>query len=403
MTIQIARGFDLNAIDGGFIDDPYPMLHALRTHDPVHRNPDGSVYLTRHADVRQVYQNRDMSSDKKVAFGQKFSTGHLFTHHTTSLIFNDPPYHTVVRRLLASAFTPRKLAEMEPVIESIVERLLDHIEDLGSFDLIAEYATQLPTELISSMLGVPEQHRPALRGYAHAILSALDPVVSQQQLDAGNRAVAEFGALLDDLIAHRRANPDQGGQGEVLQSLIFGEVDGRRLTNEELIQNCIFLLNAGHETTTSLVANSIGILLGAPDQHRRLIENPDLITPAVEEFLRLESPLQIGNRLATKDIVLSDGTTLPAGTYIHTSIAAANRDPAVFDDPDAVDIGRKPNKHLAFITGIHVCLGASLSRIEGRIAIGKLVSRFPKLQADGATERLGLARFRGYNHLPVRL
>lgn len=402
MNLQISRDFDLNTIDRSFIDNPHPTLHALRTHDPVHRNPDGSVYLTRYADVRQVYQNRAMSSDKKREFGKKFGAGPLFTHHTTSLIFNDPPYHTVVRKLLASAFTPRKLAEMEPLIESIVDRLLDRLEDLGEFDIIPEFAMQLPTELISFMLGVPEQHRHALRGYSLAILGALDPVVSQERLDAGNRAVAEFGELLDDLIDHRRANPDKGGQGEVLESLIFGEVDGRRLNDEELRQNCIFLLNAGHETTTSLVGNSTAILLDAPDQHRRLIDDPDLITSAVEEFLRVESPLQIGNRLTTEEITLGD-VTLPKGTYIHTSIAAANRDPAIFPEPDKVDIGRKPNRHLAFITGIHVCLGASLSRIEGRIAIGKLVQRFPDLRSGGPSEIMGLARFRGYNRLPVRI
>lgn len=402
MNIRIAQGFDLNAIDQGFIDAPYPTLQALRSHDPVHRNPDGSVFLTRYDDVRQVYQSRATSSDKKVAFGKQFGACPLYTHHTTSLVFNDPPYHTVVRRLLASAFTPRKLAEMEPLIEAIVDRLLDRLEDLGEFDLIPEYAVQLPTELISFMLGVPPEHRPALRGYAQAILGALDPVVSEERIEAGNHAVTEFGALLDDLIAHRRANPDKGGQGEVLETLIFGDVDGRRLTNEELIQNCIFLLNAGHETTTSLVGNSAAILLGAPDQHQRLIDDPDLISPAIEEFLRLESPLQMGNRLATEDIVLSD-TTLPAGTYIHTSIAAANRDPTVFANPDVVDITRSPNKHLAFVTGIHVCLGATLSRIEGRIAVGKLVQRFPNLQSTGPNELLGLARFRGYNHLPVRI
>lgn len=402
MNLQIARNFDLNAIDRSFIDDPFPTLHALRSHDPVHRNPDGSVYLTRYEDVRQVYRDPGMSSDKKREFARKFGSGPLFTHHTTSLIFNDPPYHTVVRKLLASAFTPRKLAELEPLIEDIVERLLDRLEDLGEFDFISEFAMQLPTELISFMLGVPEQHRHALRGYSLAILGALDPVVSQERLDAGDHAVAEFGALLDDLIAHRRANPDKGGQGEVLESLIFGEVDGRRLTDEELRQNCIFLLNAGHETTTSLVGNSAAILLGAPDQHRRLVNDPDLITSAVEEFLRVQSPLQIGNRLTTKEITLGD-VTLPIGTYIHTSIAAANRDPVVFPQPDKVDIGRKPNKHLAFITGVHVCLGASLSRIEGRIAIGKLVKRFPAMRAAGPAELLGLARFRGYNRLPVRI
>ncbi len=402
MNVQAAKSFDLNAIDRAFIDNPHPMLSALRTHDPVHFNADGSVYLTRYDDVRQVYQNKAMSSDKKREYGKRFGQGPLFTHHTTSLIFNDPPYHTVVRKLLASAFTPRKLAEMEPLIEAIVDRLLDRLEDQGEFNFINEFAMKLPTELISFMLGVPEEHRHKLRGYSMAILGALDPVVPEERLRAGDAAVAEFGLLLDDLIAHRRANPGDGGQGEVLESLIFGEIDGRRLTAEELRQNCIFLLNAGHETTTSLVGNSTAVLLGSPDQHRLLIDDPALINSAIEEFLRVESPLQIGNRLTTQEIALGD-VTLPEGTYIHTSIGAANRDPEVFPDPDKVDITRNPNRHLAFITGIHVCLGATLARIEGRIAIGRLVRRFPKLRASGEAELMGLARFRGYNSLPVRI
>jgi cytochrome P450 len=397
------RNFDLNAIGIDFIENPFPVLRALREHDPVHRNPDGSVYLTRHADVLQVYQSRAMLSDKKREFGKKFGQCPLHTHHTTSLIFNDPPYHTVVRKLLAFGFTPTKLSEMEPLIEEIVDRLLDRLEDLGEFDLIPNFATALPTEVISFMLGVPEADRRNLRGYSLAILGALDPVVPQERLEAGNRAVEEFGALLGDVIAHRRRNPDEAGPGEVLDALVFGEVDGRRLNEEELVQNCIFLLNAGHETTTSLTGNAVGVLLDSPDQHRRLLDDPSLIECAIEEVLRFQSPLQIGNRLAGERIELSGGEVLEAGTYIHTSIAGANRDPAVFDRAEEVDIGRRKNRHLAFATGVHVCLGAALARMEGRIAIGRLVRRFPKLRADGRREIVPLARFRGYSSFPVRV
>ncbi len=403
MAATAIKGFDLNAIDRAFIENPFPTLKALRETDPVHRNPDGSVYLTRHADVLKVYQTRSMLSDKKQEFGKKFGQCPLFVHHTTSLIFNDPPYHTVVRKLLAGAFTPRKLAEMEPLIEGIVDKLLDRLADEKEFDFISAYAMELPTEIISFMLGIPKAHRHKLRGFSLAILGALDPVVPPERMAAGNAAVAEFDALLADLIAHRRADPDGAEPGEVLDSLIFGSVDGRHLTQEELIQNCIFLLNAGHETTTSLVGNSVGALLENPDQHQRLKEDPSLIDTAVEEFLRYQSPLQIGNRLAGEDIDLQD-VTLPKGTYIHTSIAGANRDPAVFESPETLDIGRKNAKqHLAFATGIHVCLGAALARIEGRLAVGKLVDRFPNIQSNGAPEIMGLARFRGYNSLPVRI
>jgi len=396
------RNFDLNAIDQSFINNPFPMLKALREQDPVHQNADGSYYLTRHADVLKTYQSRAMLSDKKVEFGKKFGQCPLLTHHTTSLIFNDPPYHTVVRKLLAGAFTPRKLAEMEPLIESIVDRLLDRVADMGELDFVRDFATALPTEIISFMLGIPPEHRHKLRGFSTAILGALDPVVPEARLQQGNAAVTEFSDLLDGLINHRRENPDQAGQGEVLDSLIFGEVDGRRLNQEELIQNCIFLLNAGHETTTSFVANAVGILLENPDQHRLLKADPDLITPAVEEVLRFQSPLQIGNRLASEPVELS-GITLPAGSYIHTSIAGANRDPEVFDAPETVDITRKPNRHLAFITGIHVCLGATLARMEGRIALGRLMKRFPDIRANGTATIMPLARFRGYSSLPVRV
>lgn len=394
--------FDLNAIGPAYIEDPYPTLRALRERSPVHRNADGSVFLTRHADVLKVYQSRAMLSDKTEEFGKKFGQCPLHTHHTTSLVFNDPPYHTVVRKLLASAFTPRKLAVFEGLIEGIVERLLDRVEEKGELDLIDDFAKVLPTEIISFMLGIPPEYRQKLRGYSLAILGALDPVVPPERIKAGNEAVTEFTEILTDIIDHRRRNREGAMEGEVLESLIFGEVDGKRLNDEELMQNCIFLLNAGHETTTSLVGNSVGILLKNPDEHRRLIADPGLITSAVEEFLRVESPLQQGNRLAGEDLDLGD-VVLPKGTYIHTSIAAANRDPAVFADPDRVDLARSPNKHLAFATGIHVCLGATLARVEGRIAVGGLVRRFPRLAANGPATMVPLARFRGYASLPVRV
>ncbi len=394
--------FDLNAIDQGFIDDPHPTLARLRAERPVHRNADGSIFLTRYADCLHIYQSRNVLSDKTEAFGEKFGQCPLYDHHTTSLIFNDPPYHTLVRKLISGAFTPRKLVEFEALITQIVDQLLDQVAEMGSFDLVDDFAKVLPTEIISFMLGVPETDRAQLRDYSIRILGALDPVVSQDKMEAGNAAVREFSALLDGLINHRRAHPDDGGQGEVLQSLIFGEYEGRQLTQQELIQNCIFLLNAGHETTTSMVANAIGSLLDFPDQLVRLQKDPDLIATAVEECLRFESPLQIGNRLADADIVLQD-QTIPKGTYIHTSIAAANRDPVMFDAPDQLDITRKPNRHIAFITGIHVCLGATLARMEGRIALGRFVARFPRLAQNGPRVRLPLARFRGYTSFPVHV
>ena len=400
--MNISRDFDLNAISPSFIENPYPTIDILRQESPVHENPDGSVYLTRYQDCLAVYRSRDMLSDKTEAFGEKFGKCPLLEHHTTSLIFNDPPYHTVVRKLISGAFTPRKLREMEALIETIVDDLLDTIAEQNTIDMVADFGTILPTEIISFMLGIPKEFRQKLRGYSISILGALDPVVSNERMHAGNQAVSEFSEILNDLINYRRENPDSAQQGEVLESLIFGEHEGRKLDQKELIQNCIFLLNAGHETTTSLVSNSVSLFLDHPEQHRKLLDDPTLIEGAVEECLRVESPLQIGNRHAATDFTFGDHK-INKGTYIHTSIAGANRDPSVFVDPHKFDIERKNNKHIAFITGIHVCLGATLARMEGRIALGKLLTRFPNMQRDGDAERLPLARFRGFTRLPVKL
>jgi cytochrome P450 len=400
--MNISLDFDLNAISPSFIENPYPTLDMLRQESPVHENSDGSVYLTRYQDCLAVYRSRDMLSDKTEAFGEKFGQCPLLEHHTTSLIFNDPPYHTVVRKLISGAFTPRKLREMEALIETIVDDLLDTIAEESTIDMVADFGTILPTEIISFMLGIPKEFRQKLRGYSISILGALDPVVSNERMHAGNQAVSEFSEILNDLINYRRENPDSAQQGEVLESLIFGEHEGRKLDQKELIQNCIFLLNAGHETTTSLVSNSVSLFLDHPEQHRKLLDDPTLIEGAVEECLRVESPLQIGNRHAATDFTFGDHK-INKGTYIHTSIAGANRDPSVFADPHKFDIERKNNKHIAFITGIHVCLGATLARMEGRIALGKLLTRFPNMQRDGDAERLPLARFRGFTRLPVKL
>ena len=401
-NFSISSTFDFNSIGQDFIENPFPTCQALREYSPIHRNADGSLFLTRYADVLQVYRDPLMSSDKKIIFEKKFGKTSLYEHHTTSLVFNDPPYHTVVRKLLSAGFTPRKLAEMEPLIVKIVNGLLDRLEDLSEFDLVEEYAMALPTEIISFMLGVPVDYRHKLRKYSLNILGALDPVVSQERLDEGNASVEEFGEVLSEIIDQRRSEKNPKSDGEILMSLILGDVNGRRLTNMELVQNCIFLLNAGHETTTSMVANSMHMFFSAPDQLKLLKEDPDLITTAIEEGLRYESPLQVGNRVTTGEVEIG-GQLLPMGTYIHTSIAGANRDPAEFYKPEEVDITRKPNRHIAFAMGHHVCLGATLARMEGRIAIGELVKRFPEIKQSGLAISMGLARFRGFNKMPVKI
>ena len=401
---DMALAFDYQKIDQAYLDDPFPTYVSLREHDPVHRNPDGTYFLTRYEDVVLAMRHPAMSSDKTVDFKPRFGEGPLYTHHTTSLVFNDDPYHSRVRKLMSEAFTPRKMAELDPIIDQIVDGLLERLEGEGEFDVLRDFALALPTEIIADMLGVPEEHRHKMHNYSTLILGALDPIVSDEKMQAGHDAVEEFGALLEELIAKRREQPTGAEMGEVLVSLIFGEVEGERLSPLELVQNCIFLLNAGHETTANLVANGVGILLDFPDQMDRLREDPSLIKTAVEEFLRFQSPLQVGNRKALEEIEMGpEGgkVLIPAGTFLHTCIGAANRDPEIFDDPEAVDIGRKPNPQIAFGIGKHICMGNTLGRIEGHTAIGKFVQKFPKLRLNGEKRFHGRARFRGLAQLPV--
>ena len=399
-----ALAFDYQKIDKAYLDDPFPTYRALREHDPVHRNPDGTYFLTRYEDVVLAMRHPAMSSDKTVDFKPRFGDGPLYTHHTTSLVFNDDPYHSRVRKLMSEAFTPRKMAELDPIIDQIVDGLLERLEGQGEFDVLHDFALALPTEIIADMLGVPEEHRHKMHHYSTLILGALDPIVSDEKMQAGHEAVEEFGALLEELIAKRREQPTGAEMGEVLVSLIFGEVDGERLSPVELVQNSIFLLNAGHETTANMVANGVGILLDNPDQLERLRDDPTLVKTAVEEFLRYQSPLQVGNRKAMEGVEFGpEGAkvTLPAGAFIHTCIGGANRDPEVFDDPENVDIGRKPNPQIAFGIGKHICMGNTLGRIEGHTAIGKFVEKFPKLRLNGEKKFHGRARFRGLSQLPV--
>ena len=397
---ELADGFEISRLTRDFLDDPFPTYHALRRHAPVKRMEDGSVFLTRYADVDEVYHDPERySSDKTVDFRPAMGNTPLYEHHTTSLVFNDAPYHTRVRKRLMPAFTPRALRALQPRVEAVVDEMLDSIAERGSCDLIRDLASALPVELIGDMLGIPRPERAPLRGWSLAILSGLEPRPTADQVARGSDAVEEFKDYLRTLVARRLDDPGDD-DAEVLSKLIGPDEDGEALSELELLHNCIFLLNAGHETTTNLIGNGVEALIRFPDQMGRLRDDPGLIGTAVEEFLRYESSNQIGNRRLRVDATLG-GEKLAAGTYIHMSIGAANRDPAEFPDPDRLDIARTPNRHLAFGAGVHACAGMSLARMEGRVAIGKLVARFRNIELAGTPERGGRARFRGFNSLPL--
>ena len=399
---EVAASFDLRHLPPAFYADPFPFYRALREHEPIKRNPGGGVLLTRYADCEFVYKNpRLFSSDKKREFKPKYGDSLLYEHHTTSLVFNDPPLHTRVRRLIAGALTPRAIAEVQPRLEALVENLLDGMLDREQVDLIEDFAAAIPIEIIGNLLGVPHDERGPLREWSMAILGALEPVVTPEAFARGNRSLQDFIAYLEGLIAARRVTPGNA-ERDVLTRLIQGEESGERLSPAELLHNCIFVLNAGHETTTNLIGNGLVTLLKYPDQKQRLIEQPELIKSAVEEVLRFESSNQLGNRITTEAVVLR-GVPMPADTQITMAIGAANRDPEEFADPEHFDIARKPNRHLAFGSGIHHCAGMNLARLEGSIAISRFLERYPRYELAGEPVRGGRARFRGYLQVPCRL
>jgi cytochrome P450 len=407
---EIAATFDLRALPADFLANPFPVYALLREHEPVRRMPDGSLFLTRHADLMAVYRDAAVfSSDKHVEFAPKYGVGSpLYEHHTTSLVFNDPPLHTRVRKLIMGALTRRAIADMEPGLIALVDQLLDRIEAQGGGDLIEDFASAIPVEIIGNLLGVPQQDRGPLRDWSLAILSALEPVPTPAQHAAGNRSVTDMLAYLRTLVAERRQAPGDP-ERDVLTRLIQGEASGEQLSAVELLQNCIFLLNAGHETTTNLIGNGLILLHEFPAARAMLLADlraatddaarQQVLALAVDECLRFESSNQLGNRRALAPAAIG-GVDVAAGTLVTLCIGAANRDPAVFDQAGELRLDRANNKHLAFGFGIHQCAGLSLARLEGRIAVGRFLQRFPGYRLTAVPLRGGRARFRGFLRAP---
>ena len=380
-----------------FFDDPFPYYRSLREGAPIADDGRGGVMLSRYADLVTVYRDSvSYLSDKKIEFAPKFGDDPLFQHHTTSLVFNDDPYHARVRKRLVGALSPRALIYIEELLRGHCEALVDSWIDNGQVDVIEHFAGAIPIRVIGDMLGVPNEDRGQLRDWSLAILGALEPVLSEDQLSRGNSAVSTFSAYLEDLIDDRKKRPGDP-ETDLLTRLIEGE--GQPLSADELVHNAMFLLNAGHETTTNLIASALNILSTSPGIE---LSAPAKCAGFIEEVLRCESPNQLGNRRAAADVTLS-GHLIPAGTNITLLIGAANRDPEVFKDPESFDPARNPNRHLAFGMGNHQCAGLTLARIEARIAITAIQSRGLHPVLAASPERQKRVRFRSFETLLMAL
>jgi cytochrome P450 len=388
-----------------FIKDPYPAYARLRATDPMHLNSFGAFVASRHAEASLVLRDKRFGKDfvnrSVKRYGEKIMDEPVFRSMSHWMLQQDPPDHTRLRGLVVKAFTARRVEDMRPRIQQIVDETLDAVADRGHMDLIADFAYRLPVTIICDMLGIPEEHREIFHQRSGEGGRLLDPVpLSAADIAEGNAGNMMSQLYFQQLFELRRKNPAD----DLTTQLVQAEQDGSKLSNEELTANIILLFGAGHETTVNLIGNGLLALHRNPDQLALLKARPDLISNAIEEFLRYDSSVQMTGRVALEDIEDLGGKKIPKGDTVLCLLGSANRDPAAYPDrPDSLDITRSNVKPLSFGGGIHHCLGAQLARIEAEIAILTLLRRLPDLRLDDAKNPEWRSTFvlRGLKRLPA--
>jgi cytochrome P450 len=375
-----------NPLAPEFIRNPYPYYEKLRTTDPMHLSPFGMYVASRHAEVSLVMRDKRFGKDyvdRTIRrYGPKIMDEPVFRSMSHWMLQADPPDHTRLRGLVVKAFTARRVEDMRPRIQEIVDENLDRIIPQGKMDLIEDFAFRLPVTIICDMLGIPEEHREAFYASSREGGRLLDPVpLSPEEIKKGNEGYALSAMYFHQLFELRRKNPGD----DLTTQLVQAEEDGSKLSNEELTANIVLLFGAGHETTVNLIGNGLLALFRNPDQLALLKAKPELITNAIEEFLRYDSSVQLTGRVALEDIEDLGGKRITKGDSVLCLLGSANHDPAVYPDhPERLDITRPNVKPLSFGGGIHFCLGAQLARIEAEIAISTLLRRIPNLRLDDA-------------------
>lgn len=388
----------------GVRENPYPHYGQLRSEAPVHWSPIGSWIVSRFADGEAILTDRSFTVTEPREWGAGSGVEYdnpgldkVLDRLGRMMLFKNPPDHTRLRGLVSKAFTARAVEAMRPRIREIVGELLAHVRSSSAMDLIADLAYPLPAMVIAEMLGVPPQDRDRFRLWSRDLAPTIDPMILPEQIDRAAAAIDQFGDYFGHLIAKRRAEP----KTDLLSAMIAAEEHGDKLSLEELIANAMLLLNAGHETTTNLIGNGTLALLRNPAELDRLREDPALAPSAIEELLRYDSPVQMTGRRAKVERNVG-GVRIEAGAQVIVLIGAANRDPDHFANPDRLDVGRSGNDHLSFGGGAHYCLGASLARAEGQIAIGALATQFPDLRlAKESLEWRETLTLRGLKTLPL--
>jgi cytochrome P450 len=378
-----------------FRDDPYPALRRLRERDPVNETPVGLWRLTRYADVSRLLH--DVPAGVRTTDGDLPGVDESLGGQRLFMLQQDPPTHTRLRRLVSGAFTPRAIATLRPKVQEIVDACLDRVAERGAMDVIADLGLPVPSTVICEMIGVPVADRERFTVWtAKATHGLAAQFLTPEMLAEAQAAGMSLAAYFQDLIADRRGRLS----ADLLSTLIRAEEAGDRLSPLELVSQSIGLLIAGFETTIGLIGNGVRALLRHPDQLALLRARPELIESAVDECLRWDGPIVLTARVLHADVDFG-GTTIPMNARVWAMLAAANRDPAVFPDPDRFDVARRPNEHLAFGGGAHYCLGAHLARLEGALAIGSLVRRFDDLALVSDTVEWGPSLFRVPGRLPI--
>jgi cytochrome P450 len=405
-TVESVR-FEL--LDPAALDDPYPIYEQMRATAPMYRDRRFLGWiLTRYDDVAAVLKDPRVSSKRPTAdepIGRSLASvadelRELRAFQSRWMLYLDPPDHTRLRSLVGSSFTATRVAAMRRSIENLVEELLRPARDTHTFDVVSDLARPLPAVVIADLIGLPREDREMFQAWSDGIAQGMQLSSRGQAAIDGfveaHRCQRELIAYFHQLIAARRAHP----RDDLLSGLIEVEENGDRLDDQELIAMCVLLLFAGHETTTHLISNGILALLQHPDEFARLRAAPELITLAVEEFLRFDSPVQATGRRAVAETEVA-GWRIAAGEFVIPVIGSANRDPTRFHEPGKLDISRRDNRHLAFAQGPHFCLGAPLARLEGQVAIGAVVKAFGGLEPCGAAVRRPHFYLRGLDSLPV--
>lgn len=391
-----------------FKADPFPTFAAMRDSDPVyaHAAPDGRTiwYVTRYADVAAVLKDDErFCKDARHAADGSDLSGHRKSDRSglsfnDNMLFSDPPDHTRLRALVSQAFTPRRVAAMQARIQATADDLIDRLVADDETDLIAVYALPLPVIVISDMLGIPAADRDAVAEWSQGIIS---PGSRGLNYSARKRAMRAFAAYLRDLFARRQADP----QDDLITALLAAAAGGDRLSEAELFSMVTLLLVTGHETTVNLIGNGALALLRAPDELARLRADAALWPAAVEEVLRYDGPVETSTSRWVRADTTFGGRAMRRGDLMRAVITSANRDAAHFAQPDALDVARTDNRHLAFGLGAHYCLGASLARLEGAIALETLFRRLPAARLAALPDELPWRSgvlFRGLQHLPIR-